>query len=194
MILAGRGRALIRQYLQFCLVGFGNLAVDLSVYLLLTRNIGFFNHWRVAGHMVSFSVAVVNSYIWNCWWVFRAGRAQDRKDEAVRFTKFVVVQAIGLGISSVTFVFLTTPHWLVPDSLMRRHGSEVARLLYGFLAEHRIFPPDMVFVLGPLKLRGDVIAKLITAVVVSLWNFPANKLWIFRKGRSSAPKAEGVPG
>jgi hypothetical protein len=43
-----------------------------------------------------------------------------------------------------------------------------------------VFPSSKLFLLGPLSLRGDIIAKFITAVVVSLWNFPLNKLWAFR--------------
>lgn len=148
-----RGISLLTQYVQFCMIGATNLGVDLAVYWTLTRHIAFFSHYQVTAHMISFTVAVVNSYIWNTLWVFRAGKARNRKEEALRFSKFVIVQAGGLLISSGCFLLLTT----------------------------HFYPTTTLYHVGPAMARGDIIAKLITSVVISLWNFPANKLWIFRK-------------
>lgn len=171
----------LRQYAKFCLIGFTNLGVDLCIYWALTRHIAFFDNLQIAAHVISFSIAVTNSYIWNTIWVFKAGRAHSRRKEATRFGKFLVVNVIGLLISSMTFLFLTTPQWLLPAFIARNHASGLAHFLDHILTAHPLFPPRMPFQLGPLWMKGDIVAKLVTAVVVSLWNFPVNKLWTFRR-------------
>ena len=83
----------IRQFVKFGLVGASSTIIDWSIYLLLTR----FGHlFYLMAKILSFSVAVFNSYTWNRRWTFRSNDPQKLR----QFIKFLVISLIGLVLNT----------------------------------------------------------------------------------------------
>jgi putative flippase GtrA len=82
------------QGAKFLLVGALNTAIDLGLYFLLTRFVGF-GEATIAAKGISYSAGVVNSYLWNRNWTFRSG---DRSWKT--FAPFVLTNLIGLVINA----------------------------------------------------------------------------------------------
>jgi len=152
--------SVFRQYIKFCIVGFANLGVQTLVYTLLTRLLSFFARHDTTALAIAFVFAVTNSYIWNSIWVFRsrAIRQGSRSGIAFEYTKFMVVSIIGLVITASTFNF--GKHVLHLDR---------ALLLWAFHLGGKL-----------VRVEGDYASLMISAVVVSIWNFSANRFWTFR--------------
>ena len=85
---------MIGQMMRFILVGVLNTAVDFGVLNLLVQLF----HWAVLpANVVSFSLAVINSYFFTKYWTFR-----DKSGKSFQqFGGFVAVNLIGLGISTL---------------------------------------------------------------------------------------------
>lgn len=102
-------RPYVSEFVKFGIVGVSNTVVDFTTYLLLTRLIPFFqvgNHYLIA-NLLAFSVAVVNSYVWNRRWTFwrRPGRIRDQ------FPRFVIANIFGLLVNEGTlFLFVSGLH------------------------------------------------------------------------------------
>lgn len=102
----GRG---IMQFVKFCVVGVLNTAVDWVVYyLLISYTMSEINEKSLA-KLISFVVAVINSYVWNTVWTFRAeykktvsGNGQTNSGSAV-FMRFVLVSLVGWGVNYIAF-------------------------------------------------------------------------------------------
>lgn len=92
------------QLSKFAAVGFLNTAIDFGVLNLLSAATGVTSGFIVGGvNAPGFGVAVINSYFWNKFWVFRG------REEAVRdFPKFIAVSVAGLLLNSGVIVLLTT--------------------------------------------------------------------------------------
>lgn len=90
------------ELLRFAAVGATGYAVNLVVYAGLI-------HARLhylAAAAGSFSVAVVNNYIWNRMWTFRAGRGSVY-DQGVRF---LVMSLCSLGVNLLLLEGLVGAH------------------------------------------------------------------------------------
>ncbi len=99
-----RWLAFMSQLGKFAAVGFLNTAIDFGILNLLSAATGVTSGFIVGGvNMPGFGVAVVNSYFWNKFWVFR-GREQALRD----FPKFLAVSLAGLLLNSGIVVFMTT--------------------------------------------------------------------------------------
>ena len=85
-----RRRANWEQLVKFCLVGATGYVVNLAVYAVLLRGVGF--HYVLAA-IGSFLVAVTNNYLWNRLWTFR----RQRGDIVLQGLRFFVVSALALG-------------------------------------------------------------------------------------------------
>jgi len=92
------------QFVKFGLVGVSNTAVDWIVFYILI-NFAFPSQHSVA-KAISFTVAVLNSYLWNTVWTFKkeyqkAGKGAS--DKSAIFVKFVVVSLLGWGLNVLVF-------------------------------------------------------------------------------------------
>jgi len=87
-------RRIFRQFIKFGIVGFSSTVIDWSIYLGLTR---FFGFYYILAKVLSFIVAIINSYTWNRRWTFRSN--EPRKMQ--QFTKFLVVAGVGLGLNTL---------------------------------------------------------------------------------------------
>ena len=90
------------QFLKFSIVGITNTAIDFIVYFLLTRGFDFWADHYLWAHVISFSLAVTNSFIWNSRWTFDVGRELKLK----RYWRFFVVSVIALLLTQVTLGYL----------------------------------------------------------------------------------------
>jgi putative flippase GtrA len=104
-----------KQFIKFGLVGVTNTAIDFAVYWFLTRQFIFWSQHKVLASIVAVSIAIMNSYMWNSRWTFRAiTRSRSTLTTAARF---IVVTSLG-------FVLQTSLFWLLlqvelPDLLAK---------------------------------------------------------------------------
>jgi putative flippase GtrA len=120
-----------QQFIKFCIIGATSTVIDWSIFSLL-----FSHNWNPnVAQLISFSIAVVNGFVWNSLWTFR-GLGAGRRHE--QFVKFLAVNVIGLVLTlainnSVFFVF--TGHVLQkgePDKLHAYISKGVALLIVAF--------------------------------------------------------------
>lgn len=89
---------IVRQFLKFVIVGGINTGIDFSVFNILMHLTGITSGFGVALiNLISFSVAVVNSYFMNKHWTFQ-DITKDQKDQ--KFAQFIAVSLVGAGLNS----------------------------------------------------------------------------------------------
>ena len=145
------------QFIKFALVGILNTGVDWAVFFLLTLAPYFDGHQTFA-KIISFTVAVINSFILNTIWTFRAetkeglsGSSEEKlKKGSEFFIKFAVVSLIGLSLNTIVFS-------LVKGYLPTSFSGGMSKLI------------SLVFASG----------------AAILWNFFANKYWTYKQADSS---------
>jgi putative flippase GtrA len=93
-----------KQFVKFCLVGTLNTGVDFGIYLALTRLTSFWSWHVVAASAVSFSVAVLSSFVLNTFWTFRCGGSGWHR----RVLPFFAVAIGGLLVNTLTVWFVVT--------------------------------------------------------------------------------------
>ena len=95
----------IKQFSKFVVIGFINTALDFAILNLLMWWTGIYSgSWIILLNIVSFSIAVFNSYFWNKYWTFR----DKDKIGAKEFFQFIVVTLGGLVINSGIVYIITT--------------------------------------------------------------------------------------
>lgn len=126
------GKGGIIQFIKFGVVGVSNTAVDWIIYYLLINFVFLDVSQKSLAKLISFIVAVINSYIWNTIWTFRqeyqktvSGKSSGSKKGAV-FLRFVVVSLIGWGVNYIAFT-LTIAKISKPDiiALIVASGSAI---------------------------------------------------------------------
>lgn len=80
------------QFMRFCTVGVGNTAVDFAAFFIL--NLGGAPY--LLAQIISYSIGVLNSYIFNRRWTFRV----TGKTNIPEVTKFIAVNGLSLLITS----------------------------------------------------------------------------------------------
>lgn len=90
-ILHRRG---VRQFVKFGIVGVSSTIIDWGIYLLLTRIFGVF---YLMAKILSFGVAVLNSYIWNRRWTFRSNDPAKLR----QFIKFLTISIVGVVLNTL---------------------------------------------------------------------------------------------
>lgn len=151
------------KFLRFAVVGTLGSVVDFGVFNLLAT---LLKVPAIAASVVSFSLAVINNFIWNRYWTYPETR---QVPIAKQLTQFAVVSIAGLAIRTPLFAFIEKP-------LIN-------------LAERWI--PN---ILTP-TIVGHNLALAIVILVVLLWNYFVNRKWTFKNpvGQESAnepsPKA-----
>jgi len=103
------GKGLI-QFVKFAVVGVSNTAVDWIVYYLLINFVILQVSQKPLAKLISFIVAVINSYIWNTIWTFKeeyrltvSGKSGGAGKRGIIFIRFVVVSLIGWGVNYLAF-------------------------------------------------------------------------------------------
>lgn len=111
------------QFVKFMLVGFSNLAVDASVYYLLTRPLGAD---EILAKVMAATIAIGNSYVLNRRWTFQASGTKV----AHELTKFIIVQGFGLVINSSTFAIFF--RWLKASELVSYALAVIFGMVWNF--------------------------------------------------------------
>jgi len=161
-------RAVVRQFVKFCVVGGSSFVIDYCIRMTLLFAIPWggttlgdalggrlrtslpaifaYADKNTAAALPIFatfstSLAILNSFYWNRSWTFRI---RGREEAASQLRRFVLVSVVGLVLN----VLLST-------------------------AFDRLIP-------GPEK-NSARIATLLAAVVVAFWNFAGQRLYAFKQ-------------
>jgi len=95
----------INQFGKFVVIGLMNTVIDFAILNFLMWWTGIYSGASIILlNMVSFSIAVFNSYFWNKYWTFK----DLDKIEAKEFSQFILVTLIGLAINSSIVYGITT--------------------------------------------------------------------------------------
>ena len=94
LLRAAVGRRGVRQFIKFGIVGASSAIIDWSIFYLLNLTFGVY---YLIAKVLSFSVAVINSFICNRRWTFRSQDPNRRKE----FTKFLIIATVGLSINTL---------------------------------------------------------------------------------------------
>lgn len=99
-------RVLTSQFFRYAIVGLFNTAVDFSIFNALSVFFSVYSGMALALiNAVSFSVVIVQSFLLNKFWTFRARGAVIR----VEFARFFLVSAGALFLNTGIVYVLTTP-------------------------------------------------------------------------------------
>jgi len=140
----------IVQFLKFVAVGILNTLVDWAVFYLLI----FF---AIPGEpllakAISFTVAVINSFVLNSIWTFRSEFYSGLTDKSLKFyrltnyfIRFILVSVIGFAINYLTFRYVI---------------SNLG---------------------GSLAAYSNIIGLIAASGSALIWNFIINKLWTYKK-------------
>lgn len=95
----------LHQFSKFLLVGVVNTLIDVSILNLLMFVSGiYYGAYLILFNTISYSVAIINSYIFNKKWTF-----QDKsKARTNQFCVFVAIALIGMGLNNaIIYVIIT---------------------------------------------------------------------------------------
>ena len=91
---------------KFAAVGISNTTIDFGLFSFLKFATGATLGLQVAGiNIPGFSLAVVNSYLWNKFWTFRKTETREVSGE---FLQFMVVSLVGVVLNSAVLFVVTT--------------------------------------------------------------------------------------
>lgn len=92
----------LRQLIKFGIVGLSSTAVNFTVLNLMLA----LHQNRYAAVTVAFLVSVVNGYIWNKRWTFKAAPA---KAAHTQFTQFLLVNGVSWGLDLLFVRLISVP-------------------------------------------------------------------------------------
>jgi putative flippase GtrA len=97
---------IIRQFLKFAVIGVINTGVDFGILNLLVwiTDTSKDDPKLIFLNIISFSIAVVNSYWLNKKWAFQD---QGSGDTGKKFSKFLIVSIIGVAINTTVLKFIS---------------------------------------------------------------------------------------
>lgn len=87
-------RRVVRQFVKFGIVGVSSTIIDWGIFYLLNLVFGVY---YLKAKVLSFAVAVFNSFIWNRRWTFRSKNPHQSQE----FTKFLIIALVGLSINAL---------------------------------------------------------------------------------------------
>jgi len=107
-------KKLINQFGKFALVGILNTALDWLIFLILTSCVHFFSiqENEIWAKTISFSIAVINSFLLNTFWTFRkeyqnglsSSNASVKTTQSIFLLKFFLISTVGLLINDGFFL------------------------------------------------------------------------------------------
>lgn len=141
------------KFFRFAIVGAIGSVIDFGIFNLLATLAGI---PAVVASIVSFSLAVINNFVWNRLWTYPETR---HVPVAKQLSQFAIVSVAGLAIR--------TPLFAVTEKL--------------FISLAGKYIPN---VLTP-TIVGHNIALAFVILVVLMWNFFINRKWTFRTSRTT---------
>ncbi len=149
------------KFVRFAIVGTIGSIIDFGVFNLLATLIGVPALWA---SVVSFTLAVINNFIWNRLWTYPETRSVPF---AKQLTQFAIVSVAGLAIR--------TPLFAITEKLFI---SLAGNLLPNILT------PTII---------GHNLALAFVILVVLLWNFFINRKWTFKTPTTTAEGNHETP-
>jgi len=137
------------KFFRFAIVGTLGSVVDFGVFNLLAT---LLKVPAIGASVVSFSLAVVNNFIWNRYWTYPETRSVPLIKQ---LTQFAIVSVAGLMIRTPLFALIEKP-------LIKLASQWIPQVL----------TPTIV---------GHNIALAFVILVVLLWNYFVNRKWTFRQ-------------
>jgi putative flippase GtrA len=137
------------KFLRFAAVGAIGSVVDFGIFNLLAT---WLKVPAILASVVSFSLAVINNFIWNRYWTYPETR---QVPIAKQLTQFAIVSIAGLGIRTPLFAVIEKP-------LISLAEKSIPNFLTPTIVGHNV---SLAFVI----------------LVVLLWNYFVNRKWTFRK-------------
>lgn len=98
------------QAIRFGMVGILNTGVDLGSYWILTRFIPYFENAHVLAKAISYTLGVLNSYLWNRSFTFRS-QVKSPKRFAIFFMINLIAVGINSGLMALSLHVLHLPEW-----------------------------------------------------------------------------------
>jgi len=100
---------LFKQISRFVVIGFLNTGIDFAALNLLMWLAGAYKGRTIISlNAISFTLASINSYFWNKFWVFKAREANKAGKMAAEFFQFFIVALAGVAINSAVVYGITT--------------------------------------------------------------------------------------
>ena len=136
------------RFLKFAFVGVTGTIVDFGVMNLMRIVVGLPLVWSQA---ISFSVAVINNFLWNRYWTYPDSRS---KAPYRQLLQFVLINLVGI---------------IVRTSLV----TWFDKLILNFLDKSNFTLPLENYIISQnVALTGAI-------AIVLLWNFFANRYWTY---------------
>jgi len=125
------------QFSKFVAIGLLNTAIDFGVLNLLMWLADIYKgKWLFLLNAVSFTAALINSYLWNKLWTFKD---KSTRDVPVEFSRFLLISIIGAIINSSIIYFITTyitPYYGLSEQIWANLAKVLATgfsLIWNFL-------------------------------------------------------------
>ena len=124
-----KNKEILKQLLRFIVVGFFNTGIDFGVLNFLMFITQHYSGWQYSlFKSISFTCAVINSYIWNKKWTF------GKKDgvKAKEFGQFLLVSITAFTVNVGTATYLTNyigPQWGINAVLWANISAVTAVIL-----------------------------------------------------------------
>ncbi|MCB2203064.1 GtrA family protein [bacterium] len=147
-----------KRFLKFAFVGVTGTIVDFGLMNLFSL---VFNIPLIWAQAMSFSIAVVNNFLWNRFWTY-----PDSRSKAAHFQliQFALINVVGIAVRTPLI------SWLDANILKMLAGWDVNLPLRN-------------------EVISQNVALAISVGVVMLWNFFANRYWTYSDVSSEAPGA-----
>ena len=86
------------KLIRFSIVGVGNTLVNWSIFIILNA----FGVYYIISNIIAYTIATVNSYIWNSLWVFKYGQGLNINTSV----KFFILNLVGLTVNTTIMYIL----------------------------------------------------------------------------------------
>ena len=86
------------KLIRFSIVGVGNTLVNWSIFFILNA----FGVYYIISNIIAYTIATINSYIWNSLWVFKYGQGLDINTSV----KFFILNLVGLTVNTTIMYIL----------------------------------------------------------------------------------------
>ncbi|MGE5298327.1 MAG: GtrA family protein [Acidobacteriaceae bacterium] len=150
------------QFSKFVVIGVLNTLIDFAILNLLMYLTHTYSGYKVIGlNVISFSIAVINSYVLNKYWAFKDSGSGD---QAKKFSQFIVVSLIGAVINSLVVYAVTSVS--APAQMLTTIAGYIP-VIGSKLADPAVFWAN--------------IAKAFATAVALIWNFIGYKFFVFKK-------------
>jgi len=137
------------KFIRFAIVGTFGSVIDFGVFNLLATLLNFPSIWA---SVISFSLAVINNFIWNRYWTYPETRFVPITKQ---LTQFAIVSLAGLGIRTPLFAVIEKP-------LISLAATYIPNVLTPTIVGHNL---SLAFVI----------------LVVLFWNYFINRKWTFKQ-------------